>query len=193
MSQRILIEIPEHLHKKVKSLSGKVGLPTSAMISMMVVDTLMNPNLEVTEVKREKGEKKFTRILISLDSEYYTKVVYEFVNRNKGYSVKNFILDCIEYQLENFEAMCTTKTPEHTKRKRIYSTKKDIYNEETIENNQRIVPMEDYISIKSAVWGISAGTIKKYFLSKQINEIIGKYEKERELYGVPEEDGYDYN
>lgn len=116
------------------------------------------------------------------------------VENNRGikykYTQNDFILDCIEFKLKEFEVLYKTKNPKHIQRQKINNTSDETkywYSDEVKEKYKEVSPLEEYIKVKANAWGTSANAIKKYYLAKQINSLLVEYVEEQDVYANGEE------
>lgn len=186
--QRITIQVPQNIYEKVKRYSEKIDIPVASFISMMVVDTFMSPQLNVTDGKRRKKETNVT-MQISLDRDLYEKV-HDFVSEYESYTIREFILDCIEYKMEDFEVLTSIKSKEYTQRLQISHTETNKYSKETKRQYSKKSLVDIYIERKSVYWGISKEAIKKYYLAQKVSENLRIYKAEKKIFAGEEDTEY---
>lgn len=186
--QRITIQVPQNIYEKVKRYSEKIDIPVASFISMMVVDTFMSPQLNVTDGKRRKKETNVT-MQISLDRDLYEKV-HDFVSEYESYTIREFILDCIEYKMEDFEVLTSIKSKEYTQRLQISHTETNKYSKETKRQYSKKSLVDIYIERKSVYWGISKEAIKKYYLAQKVSENLRIYKAEKKIFADEEDTEY---
>ena len=186
---RIKIQLPQEEFRNVRTLANKIGIPIATLISMMVVDTLMNENIQPTKSKYKKSDEVCKSVNVSFDENFYYDVILKVIQQTPRYTIKELVIDCIHIQLIEFSLIYNIKNPEFAKRQRIeYAEnyeKKHAYSKEVKKQYKNIVPVEDYIEKKSITWGIQKKSIKQYYCAKQINIILKKYENEQDIFYMP--------
>ncbi len=183
---RTKIEIPESLYKDVKLIADKLDIPVATFIALMVSDSL-NADLKVDKDNLKKKSVNKVGINLTFDEVFYQNRLVDFVTETPSYTIKDFVIDCILYQLPNFETILNTKNKKYTHDIKIAHTDTAKYSRKTKEENKPSAPLKEYLNFKSKQYGISESAIKKFYIGKQVNQIISDYEKERYFFDTPED------
>ncbi len=190
MSQRISLNLPIKMYNDVKRLALKIGMPSASLISAMIIDVFIRrDSMEFEHEKRKSGKRNL--IHIKLDDNMYNDIFDYYTNVLSNYKTfTELALDCIEYQLKKrFDTILEVDNPVHVANKRISNTidseTKNIDNE-VRENHKVNHPVEDYLNLKSCESGVSKNILKKFYVTRAINDIIKVNEDEREDFSIPQ-------
>lgn len=188
MNHRIKVFLPKELHRQVRMIARRLGIPTSSFISMIVNDTLISENIEVTKEKRPHYKNEVA-VNVNFEDTYFQNVIIPLVTSEDLYTIKDLIIDCIEEQLQYFDYIAETKNKEHIRKSKIKNTKSSKYKEDTKKKYKKVnIPLDDYINWHSNEWGISQNAIRAYYLGKQINNLLKNHEKEQAIFSDSEID-----
>lgn len=182
MSHRIKVSMYQSLYEQVKKLASNIGMPVSTVISMMITDTNLR-NMKVTPdgiTKLTDGRKAKKEVNITISDETYNRII-EIVDEIPHYNIRDYVVDCIMEQLENFDQIKDASLNKvQQQRKRItgsenrYSNRKR-YSEEARKKYKNISPLDGYINDIGEISNIKPNYVKKYFLAKQINQELSRY------------------
>ncbi|MCI5882647.1 MAG: hypothetical protein MRZ84_01245, partial [Eubacterium sp.] len=159
-------------------------IPSARLILLMVTDTTIDKSLSIDVQSTNKRIKNKQFVNITFSDEIYN-IIVEMVEKIPHYSVTKYVIDCIEYQIDNFSEMLSAKNHDFTTRRRITNSNEIMrtYSEETKEKYSIYVPLDKYIATIEEYSGIKSGYIKKYYLAKQINSNLSEYgDNEREIF-----------
>lgn len=186
---RTKVAIPNTLHQKVKRIADKIDLPVGTLISLMISDILLNRTIKPEKEDTAKESKNNVEMNLTFNDDFYYGVMLEVISQEKGYTVRELAIDCINAELGQFESFIYVKNLEFAKQNRIRNTGKECnktYTPETLEKNKAIPPIEEYIKKKAECFGIGVTSIKKFYIAKEVNRIIGTYEEEYDIFSIPE-------
>lgn len=194
---RLRVNLPITLKEKVQRISEKTGIPCASLVSMMIADTLLNRKIDKVEKDYRRKKDKRTKnvnedlgnnrgvILITFDNDYYKNVIIKLLETEEGYTITDLAIDCIELQINQFDYILF-ETLELTKCKKIRTSKINKEGNSSKKEYKLNAPLDDYIKNKADTFGVSKEVIKNYYLSKQINVILGAYKEEKMIYSDPE-------
>ncbi|MDL2302316.1 hypothetical protein LJC58_08170 [Lachnospiraceae bacterium OttesenSCG-928-D06] len=180
------VNIPNTLYEKVKILSGRINIPVSTLINLMVV--------EATK-KAESGQATFdyckskyncekTAVNVTFSAEIYYNHIDDKIDKHfdggaRSYTITDYIIDCIEYELQGkFEAFITLKSKELPKYLRIKNTSSEKYKDSLIldESNQFNL-LDEYIAMYTSSVGVRESLLKKYWLAQFLSENLDDFDK----------------
>ncbi|RKI41200.1 hypothetical protein D7V86_10510 [bacterium D16-51] len=190
-NMRIKIEMPEYLYKRMERIAGKIGLPTSSFMSMVIADVFLCRDLKAG--RREKSRAENTKTVnVTLKRDYYENVIRKVTDEVKGYSLSDMLLDCIENKIGQFDIIEKTRNRRYTESQKKASASKHIgttheLSDDVIKNNGKVVPLEDYIASESSYAGVTKSAFKKYYLAMKINELLKEYPEQQSVYCAPED------
>lgn len=181
-SHRIKVSMYQSLYERVKAVALNIGMPTATVISMMITDTILKdlPIIPdgITKLTDERKEKKEVNVTIS--DNVYDEIIKK-VDEISHYHMRDYVVDCIIEQLKGFNHIeNATLNADQRQRKRINHSinsndGKKRYSEKIRKQYKDISPMDGYIKDFENLSDVKSGYVKKYFLSKQINQVLDEY------------------
>lgn len=181
-SHRIKVSMYQSLYERVKAVALNIGMPTATVISMMITDTILR-DMEIkpdgiTKLTDERKAKK--EVNVTLSDNIYDEIIKK-VNEISHYHMRDYVVDCIIEQLKGFNHIeNATLNADQRQRKRINHSVNSHgggkrYSKEAIKKYENISPLDGYVKDFENLSDVKSGYVKKYFLSKQINQVLDEY------------------
>lgn len=184
---RTQIQIPEELYRRTKKIAEMIHIPVSTFISLAIMDTTDALKASLLNIEKDKIKKKskHTKIVnLTINDTYYNDIILGQMQKKeiKGYSFKDFAVDCIIYQCDAFDAINNCVNEEFIMDRKIYNTHSDKYSKELKKEHKPVALVEQYINYKSDQYGIPQKALLYFYTSKEINDIISKRPEEKDVF-----------
>lgn len=195
MSHRIKISMYQSTYERVEKIASNIGMPTATVISMMITDIDLR-DMEIkpddtTKLTDKRKNKKDVNVTIS--DKVYDNII-DSIEKIPHYHIRDYVVDCINEQLKYFDNIENAKlSTNQIQRKRINKSKKiheneERYSEEVRKKYKNRSPLDEYFKDFENMSDIKSGYVKKYFLAKQINQMLDEYTGDFSEFIVPNDD-----
>lgn len=187
---RTTVKLTMTQYGEIKKIAGNIGVPISTLVSMLLGEALLSDKVKISKRKKNKNER-YKEIEISISVELRNRISDIIEEQCPNYTLREMAMDVIDYKISERGKLSIYKELSvkekvvsdrilHAENADYTKTKKNMpkYSEETKKEYKGIFSVDIYVERLAEAWGVPKKSIEKYFVAKQVERLVKKYDKE---------------